>query len=49
MDKHIRFAFTGAGSNAGLSVYEEMGTVAVQNNEKNDGPLYESMDGESAL
>ncbi len=47
--KYIRFALIGAGSSAASYAYEEVGTTADQNNIKNEEPLYESMDGESAL
>ena len=49
MDKHIRFAFTGAGSSYGSHGYVEVKAVAVDQDRKNEEPLYESMDGEWTL
>ena len=49
MDKHIRFALTGAGSSAESCGYLEVRAVAAQQDTKNEKLLYDSMDGESAL
>ena len=49
VDKHIRFALTGAGSSYESHGYVEVKAVAVDQDRKNEEPLYESMDGESAL
>ena len=49
MDKHIRFALTGAGSSDESRECVEVRAVAVDHDRKNEEPLYESMDGESAL
>ena len=51
VDKHIGFALTGAGRSAESCEYLEVGAVAVQlqQDRKNEEPLYESVDGEAAL
>ena len=51
MDKHIGFALTGADRSVESRGYVEVGagTDQWQQNRKNEQPLYESVDGESAL
>ena len=49
VDKHIRFALTGAGSSDESRGYVDVRAVAVDQDRKNEEPLYESMDGESVL